>query len=218
MLEIVQGSPDWFDARLGKVTASRVADVIARTKSGPSTSRMNYAAQLVAERLTGKVEKSFTNAAMEWGTNCEPDARAAYSFMHDVDVSEVGFVLHPSIGMTGASPDGLVGDDGLLEIKCPNTATHIATLLSGAVPAKYITQMQWQLSCTGRAYCDFASFDPRLPDRMQLFVKRVERDDALIAELEAEVITFLREVAATVDDLRAAYDPQPQPQSILAAG
>jgi len=103
MLEIVQGSPDWFSARCGKATASKVADIIAKTKSGPSASRVNYAAQLVAERLTGTVEKSFTNAAMEWGTLTEADARNAYSFMHDVDVAEVGFVLHPTIGMTGAS-------------------------------------------------------------------------------------------------------------------
>jgi len=218
MLEIVQGSPDWFSARCGKATASKVADIIAKTKSGPSASRVNYAAQLVAERLTGTVEKSFTNAAMEWGTLTEADARNAYSFMHDVDVAEVGFVLHPTIGMTGASPDGLVGGDGLVELKCPNTATHIATLLGGTIPAKYVPQMQWQMACTGRAWCDFASFDPRLPDRMALFVRRLERDDKLIAELEAEVTAFLREVAETVDALTAAYDPQPRALSLVEAG
>ena len=147
-IEIVQGSPEWFAARLGRVTASRVADVVARTKSGWGASRANYAAQLVAERLTKTVAETFTNAAMQHGTEQEPVARAAYEFYRDADVTEVGFVVHPRIAMSGASPDGLVGADGLVEIKCPNTATHIETLLGGAVPAKYLCQVQWQMACT----------------------------------------------------------------------
>lgn len=205
MDNVIQGSPEWFTLRAGKVTASRVADVIAKTKSGPSASRANYAAQLIAERLTGTVEAGFTNAAMQWGTDCEPAARNAYAFLHDADVIEAAFIVHPTIPMSGASPDGMVGDDGLVEIKCPNTATHLETLLGGKVPAKYITQMQWQMACTGRAWCDFASFDPRLPDAMQLFVQRVPRDDAMIAELEAEVTAFLAEIDAKVDALNAQY-------------
>jgi putative phage-type endonuclease len=199
-----QGSPEWFEIRCGKVTASRVADIIARTKSGPSASRANYAAQLVAERLTGTVAESFTSTAMEWGTAMEPEARTAYEFVHR-KVVEVGFVQHPTIEMSGASPDGFVGDDGLVEIKCPNTATHIETLIGKSVPAKYITQMQWQLACTGRKWCDFVSYDPRLPETMSLFVKRVERDDKLIAELESEVTGFLFEVAASVSQLSRLY-------------
>jgi putative phage-type endonuclease len=206
MIEIIQGSAEWFAARCGRVTASRVADVIAKTKAGWGASRANYAAQLVSERLTGEVAESYSNAAMQWGTATEPMARDAYSFRHDVDVTEVGFVLHPSIVMAGASPDGLIGDDGLIEIKCPNTATHIDTLLSATVPTKYITQMQWQMACTGRQWCDFASYDPRLPEAMRLFVSRVSRDNDLIASLESEVSDFLSEVDRTVGALLEKYD------------
>lgn len=203
--EIVQGSEAWFAARCGKVTASRVADVIARTKSGWGASRANYAAQLVAERLTKTVAETFSNVAMQWGTEQEPVARAAYEFYRDADVTEVGFVVHPRIAMSGASPDGLVGADGLVEIKCPNTATHIETLLGGAVPAKYLCQVQWQMACTERSWCDFVSFDPRLPPEMRLFVRKVERDHARIAELEDAVAGFLAEVDATVAELTRLY-------------
>jgi putative phage-type endonuclease len=203
---IPQGTPEWFAARLGKVTASKVSDVIAKTKTGWGASRANYAAQLVAERLTGKPQESFSNAAMQWGTETEPEARRAYCFRQDVDTDECGFFDHPTIAMSGASPDGLVGEDGLVEIKCPNTATHIATLLGGTVPEKYRTQMLWQMACTGRQWCDFASYDPRLPESMRLFVQRVERDDAEIARLEAFVIDFLGEVETTVARLRELYE------------
>jgi len=204
---IVQGTDEWFAARIGKVTASRVADVVAKTKSGYSASRANYMAELIVERLTGERPSSFTNAAMQWGTDKEPDARAAYCFMRDADVSEIGFVDHPRIAMTGASPDGLIGLDGLVEIKCPNTATHIETVLGQAVPSKYITQMHWQMACTERAWCDFVSYDPRLPEHLSLYVGRVERDDALVAELEREVEAFLAELDAKVDRLNT-IEPQ----------
>lgn len=207
---IAQGSAEWFAQRAGKVTASRVADVIAKTKTGWGASRANYAAQLVAERLTGNVEPTFTNAAMQWGTDKEPEAREAYEFHAGVFVDQVGMIDHPRIAMTGASPDGLVGDDGLVEIKCPNTATHIETLLSGKVPAKYVTQMAWQMACTGRALCDFVSFDPRMPEHMRLFVQRMDRDDTLIATLEAEVSAFLTEVSETVASLSRAYPAEMQ--------
>lgn len=205
MHDIEQRSEAWFRIRLGKATASRVADIVARTKSGYSTSRANYAAQLVCERLTGVQADGYANAAMQWGTDHESEARAAYSLRCDVDVQEVGFVDHPMLEMSGASPDGLVGDDGLLEIKCPITATHIDTLLSGKVPEKYVTQIQWQIGCTGRAWCDYVSYDPRLSEEKRLFVKRVPRDDARIAELEAEVGKFLDEVEDTIARLNAAY-------------
>jgi len=194
MNEIEQRSDAWFQARLGKVTASRVADVIAKTKSGYSASRDNYMAQLICERLTGQQGESFTNAAMTWGTETEPLARSAFEAYADVMVEEVGFVPHPLIEMSGASPDGLVGLVGMLEIKCPNTATHIDTLLSQVVPGKYITQMQWQMRCCERQWCEFVSFDPRLPQELQLFVKRVEFDPEYVAMLEKEVIQFLAEL------------------------
>ena len=211
--EIVQGSPEWFAIRCGKVTASRIGDLTARTKTGWGASRANYEAQLIAERLTGMVAESYSNAAMQWGTDMEPQARAAYEFITDQAVFQVGFVIHPNITMAGASPDGLVNDDGLVEIKCPNTATHIDTLLGNAVPGKYIGQMQWQMACTGRKWCDFVSFDPRMPEEMRLFIRRVERDDAAIAELEKLVIEFLAEVDLKVSKLIAIYG---KPEAIAA--
>lgn len=200
-----QRSEEWFAARLGKATASKIADIMARTKSGYGAARTNYAAQLITERLTGEKSDSFTNAAMQWGTETEPRARAAYEFLHGVEVEEVGFIDHPNLAMSGASPDGLVGADGLVEIKCPNTATHLATLEGSKIDRKYILQMQWQMACTDRNWCDFASYDPRLPLSMQLHVERVERDDGLIAEIEEEVGKFLTEIATREADLRARY-------------
>jgi putative phage-type endonuclease len=196
-----QRTEEWFAARIGKVTASRVADVIAKTKSGYSASRDNYMAQLICERLTGQQGESFTNAAMTWGTETEPLARSAFEAYADVMVEEVGFVPHPTIEMSGASPDGLVGLFGMLEIKCPNTATHIDTLLTQTVPGKYITQMQWQMRCCERQWCEFVSFDPRLPQDLQLFVKRVEFDPEYVAMLEKEVIQFLAELDDKVNKL-----------------
>lgn len=198
---IEQGSPEWFAQRLGKVTASRVADVIAKTKTGYSTSRDNYMAQLVCERMTGTVAESYTNSAMQHGIDNEPLARAAYESIKDVLVDEVAMITHPTIEMAGASPDGLVEDDGLVEIKAPQTNTHIDTLLSQTVPGKYITQMQWQMACTGRKWCDFVSFDPRMPEDLRLFIKRVDRDDKLIAELESEVVKFLKELDEKIEKL-----------------
>jgi len=198
---IEQGTPEWFAQRLGKVTASRVADVIAKTKTGYSTSRDNYMAQLVCERLTGTVAESYTNAAMQWGTDNEPLARAAYEAKMDVLVDEVAMITHPRIEQAGASPDGYVGSEGLIEIKAPQTATHIDTLLTQTVPGKYITQMQWQMSCTGRQWCDFVSFDPRMPKELQLFIKRVPRDEDYISMLEKEVLSFLMELDVKVSKL-----------------
>lgn len=205
---IEQGSQEWLLERAGKVTASRIADLMAKTKTGWGASRANYAAQLIAERLTGTVAQSFTNAAMIHGTETEPEARRAYEFYVDRDVQQVGFVPHPSIEMAGASPDGLVGDDGLLELKCPQTATHIETLLSGKVPDKYVKQMLFQMACTGRQWCDFASYDPRLPESMRLFVTRIMRDAEAIAEIETEIAAFLAEIDDKVERLRAAYETQ----------
>lgn len=201
MIEVEQRTDEWFAARIGKVTASRVADVIAKTKTGYSATRDNYMAQLVCERLTGQKGESFTNAAMQHGTDTEPLARLSYEVAKNVLVDEVGFVPHPSIEMAGASPDGLVNDDGLLEIKCPNTATHIETLLSQTVPGKYNTQMQFQMACTGRKWCDFVSFDNRLPHELQLFVKRVPRDDEFIKQMEAEIVQFLAELDDKINKL-----------------
>lgn len=203
-----QRSTEWFAARLGKVTASRIADVCARTKTGWGASRKNYMAELVAERLTGERVEGFTNAAMQWGTDIEPQARLAYELQRNATVFETGFVAHPSIAETGASPDGMVGDDGLVEIKCPNTAGHLETLLGASMPEKYFLQIQWQMACTGRQWCDFVSFDPRLPESMSLFIDRVKRDDTAIQAIEKDVIDFLNELRLTVHRLRAKYEPE----------
>lgn len=199
--QIVQGSEEWFAARCGKVTASKVADVCAKTKSGWGASRGNYMADLIVERLTQRKTEGFTNAAMQWGIDTEPLARGAYEFYADARVDLVGFVDHPTIAMSGASPDGLIGEGGLVEIKCPNTATHIDTLLSSTIADKYLTQMQWQMACTKRQWCDFVSFDPRLPIDHQFWCKRIERDDARISELEEMVTAFLAELDAKLKQL-----------------
>lgn len=199
---IEQGSPEWHRQRLGKVTASRIADMIAKTKSGWGASRANYMAELIVERLTETQQESYTNAAMQWGIDTEPLARAAYEFMRDCEVVPAGFVPHPTVAMSGASPDGLVGADGLVEFKCPNTSTHIETLLGGAIPGKYVAQCQWQMACTGRLWCDWVSFDPRLPASMQMFVCRLPRDRGHIEVLETETLAFLRELDEKLAALR----------------
>ncbi len=200
-----QRSPEWYAARLGKVGASRIGDLMARTKTGYGASRANLMAELICERLTGTNAEGYTNAAMQWGIEKEPDAKSLYCLLTDATIEDVGFLDHPTIHMAGCSPDGLVGDDGLVEIKCPNTATQIETLLSGAVDGKYIQQMQFQMSVTGRAWCDFASYDPRLPPEMQLWIKRVERDNVLIATIEKEVVIFLTELDAKLSKLQSLY-------------
>ena len=205
---IEQRTEEWFQQRLGKVTASRISDVIAKTKTGVSTSRQNYLVQLVSERLTGKKGDSFVNQAMLDGIERESAARELYMRTRGVSVTEVGFFDHPTIAMSGASPDGAVNAEedgkyaGLIEIKCPIESTHTSTLMSKSVPSKYIPQMQWQLACTGAKWVDFVSYNPNVPEELQLFVARVDRDDTYIAELEAEVIKFLDEVEQTIIKLK----------------
>jgi putative phage-type endonuclease len=204
-LELVQGSAEWLAARCGSLGASQVHEALAKTKTGWGAGRANAMAALVVERLTDRPVQGFMNDAMRWGTETEPQARDAYSFHADVDVAEVGLVKHPRIPRTHASPDGLVGQDGLIEIKCPQSATHLDTLLGAPVASKYITQVQWQMACTGRAWCDWVSFDPRFDGAMQLFIQRIPRDDAMIADLERDVEAFLAEASAKVERLQALY-------------
>jgi len=198
---VIQGSEEWKQSRIGKATASRISDIVAKTKTGYSTSRANYMAQLVVERMTNQVGESYSNAAMEWGVENEPFARAAYEAKTGNLVDQVGAIDHPTIPMSAASPDGLISEDGCLEVKCLNTATHIDTILGGEPVKKYYDQMQWQMACTRRKWCDFVSFDPRMPAHLQLFVKRIQRNDVYIAELESEVIQFLKEVDDKVKKL-----------------
>lgn len=196
-----QRTPEWYAARLGKVTASRVADVMAKTKTGYSASRNNYMAQLICERLTGKPTDTFSNAAMQRGTELEPMARSFYEVKNDLLVIESGLVVHPEIESFGASPDGLVEGVGLVEIKCPNTWTHIETLKSGKPKSEYITQMQAQMACTGREWCDFVSFDDRLPDDLAYFQTRIERDEKFIETMLQEIRIFLGEMEETIQQL-----------------
>ena len=199
MIEIEQRTDDWYAARLGKVTASSLHKVLAKTKTGYGADRGNYMTQLVLERVTGAKADSYSNSAMQWGVEQEPFARAAYEATRGVMVDEVGFIPHPTIKDAGASPDGLVGDDGMVEIKCPESKTALECWLSeNPVEAKYFAQMQWQMRCADRSWCDYVVFDPRMPAKAQLFIKRVERDDAWLEKAEAEVIKFLAEVDAKV--------------------
>ena len=188
-----QRTTEWHTARLGKVTASRVADVIAKTKTGYGASRANYMAELVIERLTGRPTESFQSPAMQWGIEQEPFAKVAYAAFTGELVEDVGFIPHPSLLEAGASPDGKVLD-GLVEIKCPASATHLDTLLTESIAQKYVTQMQFQMACTSTPWCDFVSYDPRMPEHLQLFVKRFTRDDAYIAMLETEIAAFNKEL------------------------
>ena len=196
---IEQGTDAWLQLRLGKVTASRVADIIAKTKTGVSASRGNYLIELALQRVTGNIEPMYTNDAMAWGTATEPQARVDYEVKTGNFVDQIAFVEHPTIEWFGCSPDGLVGNDGLIEIKCPNSATHWATIKDKKPPNKYVIQMQTQMACTNRQWCDFVSFDPRMPERSQLFICRVERDQTMIDEIEAEVMKFLSEVESEVN-------------------
>lgn len=195
-LDTSQRTSQWFQARLGHVTASRVSDAIA---GKDTATRRNYLVQLVAERLTGYQQESFTNSAMQWGTDIEPLARLAYQTAFDW-VEEVGFVKHPTIEWFGASPDGLTGD-GLIEIKCPNTSTHLDWRLDGVVPKKHQPQMLAQLACTGRKWVDFVSFDPRLPEKLQLFVVRFQPDQKEIDALETKIQAFLADVQTAINKL-----------------
>ena len=204
-MTIIQRSDEWFQARLGKVTASRVADVIARTSTGWGASRANYQSELIIERLTNKPQESYINGPMQWGLDHEEEALIAYAFWKNAGVTAVGFVPHPTIAMSGASPDALVDEDGLVELKCPNSSTHLETLLGKSIPDKYLVQMQWQMACTGRQWADFVSYDPRMPEPMQLFMQRVMRDDGRIKKLEELVVDFLVELDKKLARLRELY-------------
>lgn len=184
-----QRTADWFALRLGKATASRFKDIMARTPAP----RNNYRADLVIERLSGVHIETYTNGAMQWGVDNESTAKLAYEAETGIEVVDAPFVEHDLLA-AGASPDGFIGTDGLLEIKCPNTATHIETLHRKTIPAQYMAQVQGQMWITDRKWCDFVSFDPRLPANAQLFITRVDRDEIYINDLKEEVTDFLEEV------------------------
>lgn len=201
-----QRTEEWYNIRLGRVTASRVSDVLAQTRTGPSTSRKNYMMELMVERMTNRKQESYTNTYMQHGIDNEPIARAAYEKVIDGLVHEIGFVMHPVIPMFGCSPDGFVGDDGLCEIKCPNTAQHVDAILNG-FPSRYQAQVQAQMACTERLWCDFVSYDPRMPDDMQMVRIRVKRDNQYIESMESEVEGFLGELDELVATVSSTKIP-----------
>jgi putative phage-type endonuclease len=204
---LVQNTPEWLMHRLGMVTASRVADVTAKLKNGKySAARDKYLMDVVIERLTGRAAENYVSPSMEWGIENEPLARAAYEMEQDAEVELIGFATHPTIEWFGASPDGLVGKHGLVELKCPNTSTHLAYLLDKEVPVDYLPQMKAQMACTERQWCDFVSFDPRLPKNLQFFVRRFHRDQEMITQMEEEVTKFLDEVVLKLAELAGVAD------------
>lgn len=191
----LQRTPEWYAARLGKLTSSRLPDATARTKTGWGASRANYMAELLIERLTGQPAPRYTNPTMDWGTQYESEAITVYEFEKNATVDPIGFCLHPRIANSGASPDGAIGLDGLIECKCPQSATHLDTVLGAAIDEKYMKQMQWQIACTRREWCDWVSYDPRMPINLRIVIRRVRRNDAMIAKLEKEAAEFLDELA-----------------------
>jgi putative phage-type endonuclease len=198
-IDAEQGTPEWLAGRAGKVTASMFAAVEAKVDTA---TYKDYQAQIVAEILTGKPQGSgFVNEAMQFGTDTEPLARSAYEAETGFSVDEVGLCIHPTIERSGASPDGLVNEAGLVEIKCPKVATHLGYLVAGVVPSKYKSQMMWQMACTERDWCDFVSFRPDLPAHLQLFIVRFDRDNKRIADMETAVNKFLEGVDAMIKKL-----------------
>lgn len=199
-----QRSEEWYAARLGDIGCSRLGDVCAKGRNGePSSTRRNYMSELLCERLTGKRADHWTSPEMQWGIDNEPLARAMYEARTGAWVVEDGGRPHPTIKGWGCSPDGLIDDDGGLEIKCPNTATHLATVLDGKINRDYILQMAGGCIIYDRAYWDFVSFDPRLPDPINLFIRRFPREELPCSEVEAEVVKFLAELDALEARVRA---------------
>jgi putative phage-type endonuclease len=198
---IEQGSEAWKLLRLGKVSASRMADLLAKTKSGASASRAKYMAQLLCERMTGQPTEFFTTAAMQRGTEIEPVARAAYEAENLTSVEQVAWVEHPTIPMAGCSPDGFVGEHGLIEIKCKEIHNHLDSILNDKIYPDHQAQMMWQMACTGRQWCDYVCFDDRAPEGLQLFVKRLHRDEEKIKQMEDEVRTFLKDLESMIQKL-----------------
>jgi len=201
--DIEQGTPTWHEARCGSIGATAINDIMSTGKgSAESAGRKNYRAAKVCEILTNCTAENYVNAAMQRGTDLEPAARDVYSFVKGVDVEQVGLIKHPALNYSHASPDGLVGTDGMIEIKVPSPANHIEYLLAGVVPSIYVKQLQWQMACSGRLWNDFVSYGPELPEELQIFIVRMERDNAMIAEMEKYVMEFQASILKMIDDLQ----------------
>ena len=194
MSDIAQRTAEWHAMRCGKVTASRVSDVMSKTKAGWSKARETYMFEILAERLTGIQEEGFASYAMKRASEMEPEARDFYAFSRDADIELVPFIDHSDIAMYGCSPDGLVGDDGLIEIKCLDAKNHITVMETGEIDKKYMAQMQSQMDCTDRKWCDFVSYDPRFPADLRMCVIRVPRDNGLIGDMRSMVKEFIADI------------------------
>jgi putative phage-type endonuclease len=199
---IEQGSEAWKLLKVGKVSASRMAELLAKTKTGAfAASRAKYMAQLLCERMTGEPTEFFTSQAMQRGTEIEPVARAAYEAENLTSVEQVAWVEHPTIPMAGCSPDGFVGEHGLVEIKCKEIHNHLDSILNDRIDPDHQAQMMWQMCVTGRQWCDYVCFDDRAPEGLQLFVKRLHRDEEKIKQMEDEVRTFLKDLENMIQKL-----------------
>ena len=199
---IEQGTPEWHQMRLGKVSASRMAELLAKTKTGAfAASRAKYMAQLLCERMTCEPTEFFTSQAMQRGTEIEPVARAAYEAENLTSVEQIAWVEHPTIPMAGCSPDGFVGEHGLIEIKCKEIHNHLDSILNDKIDPDHQAQMMWQMCCTGRQWCDYVCFDDRAPEGLQLFVKRLHRDEEKIKQMEDEVRAFLKDLENMIQKL-----------------
>ncbi|EJF82923.1 lambda exonuclease family protein [Candidatus Bartonella washoeensis] len=193
-----QRTAEWFQARLGKVTASNVYNVLNKTAKGLPTSKYeDYKMKLITERLTGEISQSYTTPAMQWGIEHEEDALKEYEFIYDTNVTRCGFVQHPKMEMAGASPDGLIGEDGLIEVKCPQSTSHLRFFMYDEIKPEYIAQMQFQMACTGRKWCHFMSYNPQFVGRstgLRMKIKRIFRDEKHIEEINKAVESFLAEI------------------------
>lgn len=196
--ECQQGSPEWYAARSGKATASCFGKAIA---GGQGKTRTAYMIQLIAERMTGEPQEGYSNAVMQRGSEIEPQAREYYELLNDCPIRQVGFLERDE--HVGASPDGLVGLDGMVEIKCPNSTTHIETILAGKVPTKYKPQIQGQLWVSGYDWVDFVSYDPRVHQK-PYFCERVYRDEDYIKELSIKITMFITDMQTLMERLTAS--------------
>lgn len=199
--DIEQGSKEWLDLRLGKITASRVGDIVTNGKGGkPSKTSESYMNELLSEILTGSQVDFYVNNAIAWGNECEPQARAMYELENDVDVEEVAFIQITDF--IGVSPDGLIGNDGLLEIKCPTSKKQIERALSDCFHSEYKSQIQMQLWVSGRNWCDFVSFDPRINGKASYLQERVYRDEEYIDEMKSKVNEFVFRMIEKLEKLK----------------
>ncbi|WP_375667890.1 MULTISPECIES: lambda exonuclease family protein [unclassified Bartonella] len=200
-----QRTAEWFQARLGKVTASNIYSVLSKTTKGLPTSKYeDYKIKLMTERLTGETSPYYETEDMRWGIEHEDDALREYGFIYDADITKCGFIQHPTIEMAGASPDGLIGEDGLIEVKCPRSVTHMRFCIGDEIKPEYHAQMQFQMACTGRKWCDFVSYDPRFTGEffhLRMKVKRILRDDQQIEQINQAVETFLAEIQREIKQL-----------------